>query len=191
MKRNRFICPIVLITLLLILAGCSPLYLMRSQGAYERGVQAYYWYLKESDATIKEVYKEKAIENLKKALEESESVMKTDPTSDKGYLFYLKASIILSGLDYDNSQSYIEDAFTVSRAFRLKTMGQKKEALGAYWFAKCAAGWEEADRRILSEALAAVEYALENLDPGPEKAESASVRQILEFRILQFQLEKE
>jgi len=180
-----------LVVLLLILAGCSPLYLLRGQNAYEKGMGAYVEYLNDTDSIAKVVDKHIAIEYLKKSLVESRSAIEADPTSDKGYLFFLKASNLLSGLDYENSQGYVKDAFTVSRAFRLKTMGQKNEALGAYWFAKCAAGWEEADRGTLSEALTSVKYALENLDPGPEKAESASVWQILEFRILQFQLEKE
>lgn len=179
MKRNRLVAwPIIL---LLVLAGCSPFYILKSQSNYEKGIKAYQQYLEETDTTAKKVYKEKAIEHLKESLKESKSVMETDPTSDKGYLFFLKASIILSGLDYKNSQSYVKDAFTVSQAFRLKTIGQKNEALGAYYFVKCVVGLESVDAGILSTALVAIEYALKNLPSGPEKAESESIKQILEF----------
>jgi len=183
MKRNRFIWPVVL---LLILVSCSPLFLTRSQSAYEKGIRAYTKYLNATSSVTKATCKKEAIKYLKKSLTESRETMTTDPFSpnlDKGCLFFLKASVILSELDYKNSQSYIKDGFGIAKIFRINTQGKKNEASGKYWFAKIVSGLKKADRETLSEALAAVEYALENLDSGPEKAECASIQQILQFRL--------
>ena len=180
-KRNRILWPVVL---LLVLAGCSPFHLIQSESAYEKGIKAYLKFTNETDSTGKNVYKHEAIEYLDKSLTESKNLMQTDPGSDKGYLFYMKASILLSQLDYNNGQTYVENGLKVAQAFRTKTINTLQEACwGEYYFAKFVAGWTKADSSMISEAIYACQFAREHLPLGPEKAECVTILEALQFRL--------